>query len=99
MAELRVKPDTLEETVSQLWYAILGTNGEGLLGRLTRFEDEFERYVDTREQTCPIAKGDTLIRNAVEKAAGLKRERIRTVIALSGWVTAIIAVLKVMAII
>ena len=33
-----VKPDTLEETVTALWYAIVGTNGDGVQERLKKLE-------------------------------------------------------------
>ena len=34
-----VKPETLEETVTALWYAIVGTNGDGVQTRLKKLED------------------------------------------------------------
>ena len=35
------KPKTQKETLDQLWYAVIGTNGDGCLGRMKRLEDAF----------------------------------------------------------
>ena len=35
---MAIKPDTLEETVTALWYAIVGTNGDGLQARMKELE-------------------------------------------------------------
>ena len=34
------KPPTQKEVLDQLWYAVIGTNGDGLLGRMTKLEDK-----------------------------------------------------------
>lgn len=34
----REKPSTQREMLDQLWYAVLGTNGEGMMERLDRVE-------------------------------------------------------------
>lgn len=38
MGELRKKPETQKEIADQLWYAIIGTNGDGMAERLRRVE-------------------------------------------------------------
>jgi len=32
------KPKTQRETIDQLWYAVIGTNGDGLIGRMAKVE-------------------------------------------------------------
>lgn len=41
---LREKPSTQRETVDQLWYAIIGTNGDGMAERLRRVESQFAEH-------------------------------------------------------
>lgn len=60
------KPRTMKEQVDQLWYAIIGTNGEGLLGR-------FDKFIDTRSETCPM----NIRESVVERNRALKREQLR----------------------
>lgn len=36
------RPDTLEEMVYQLWYAVLGSNGDGLASRVRTIREEIE---------------------------------------------------------
>ena len=53
MADLRKKPDTQRETISQMWYALIGTNGEGLLEQFQKLKEEFEEH---RRQSLPGKK-------------------------------------------
>jgi hypothetical protein len=39
---MRTKPATIKETVDQLWYAIVGTNGNGMGERLMRVESDLK---------------------------------------------------------
>lgn len=54
------RPDSTDGMVSQLWFAIIGSNGDGMASRLRRVEDtiaELQKadmlYVATRKDTCP----------------------------------------------
>jgi hypothetical protein len=38
------KPETTKEAVDQLWYAIIGSNGDGMAERLRRVEKKFEEH-------------------------------------------------------
>jgi len=57
------KPSTQKEMIEQLWYTVVGTNGEGMLQQLkdnneTTFalRKDFDKFVLTRLETCPIRK-------------------------------------------
>ena len=39
---MAAKPTTQKETIDQLWYAVIGTNGTGLVGRMAKLEEEFD---------------------------------------------------------
>lgn len=41
----RKKPDSNDETLSELWFAIVGTNGEGLHSRVDNIEGAFTTLV------------------------------------------------------
>ena len=36
---MREKPKTQKETIDQLWYTMIGTNGDGVIDRLARVEE------------------------------------------------------------
>ena len=50
------KPITQREMVEQLWYAMIGTNGDGAIKQLKVLVEEFEEYRRTRSDTCPLRR-------------------------------------------
>jgi len=64
------KPDTQKEQVDQLWWTILGNNGDGLVvivkelrsdlhalrKELDQYRIQHQRFHDTRFDTCPTAQ-------------------------------------------
>lgn len=49
----REKPDSADEMLNQLWYAIIGTNGEGMLTRQHVLEEKFNEYISKdRKESC-----------------------------------------------
>lgn len=57
------KPKTQKEMIDQLWFAIIGSNGEGLMGQFGSLKkdfyglrEEFHTFIISRESTCPIKK-------------------------------------------
>lgn len=38
------KPKTQKETIDQLWYAVIGTNGHGLVQRMQRVETKVDAH-------------------------------------------------------
>ena len=39
---MAVKPQTQKEMIDQLWYAVIGTNGDGLVGRMAKVEQKLD---------------------------------------------------------
>lgn len=48
------KPSTQREMVEQLWYAMIGTNGDGALEQLSILNKSFTEFMRTRSETCPV---------------------------------------------
>ena len=48
------KPSTQREMVEQLWYAMIGTNGEGALEQLSMLNKSFTDFMMRRSETCPV---------------------------------------------
>lgn len=48
------KPATQREMVEQLWYAMIGTNGDGALEQLSALNKSFTEFMRTRSDTCPV---------------------------------------------
>lgn len=48
------KPPTQREMVEQLWYAIIGTNGDGVISELKTISKEFYDFMRNRVDTCPV---------------------------------------------
>ena len=76
------KPKTQREMLEQLWYCIIGTNGEGMAeqhkeqtARLGNLETKVANHIATRWQTCPVR------RSKAEKAGGWAT-RIATISAI-----------------
>lgn len=44
MAAENKKPDNQRDIIDQLWYAVVGTNGEGLVSRMTRVETKVDEH-------------------------------------------------------
>jgi len=70
------KPETSDKMVEQLWYAVIGSNGDGMASRLRRVEDsvvELQKgdilYQASRDETCPYAETIKLL---AEEQAELK---------------------------
>lgn len=43
-AEMSVqKPDSMQEMVDQVWYAMIGMNGDGLISRVIKLDDRLDR--------------------------------------------------------
>jgi hypothetical protein len=54
MAEQRKKPGTLREMVEQLWYAMIGTNGDGEIEQNKLLRAQFRDFLQHRSETCPV---------------------------------------------
>jgi len=54
MAAQRQKPQTTKEMVEQLWYAMIGTNGDGEIEQNKAMREEFRKFLQHRAETCPI---------------------------------------------
>lgn len=39
------KPKTQKETIDQLWYAVIGTNGHGLTARMAHVEEKIDAHL------------------------------------------------------
>jgi len=63
----------MREQVDQLWYAIIGTNGEGLIGKVNKQSETLREFLDTRAQTCPVNQRET----EEERQRALRRDKIR----------------------
>ena len=55
---------TKDEMLYQVWFAMIGSNGEGVCSRVKNLEDgqdeiksSLQHFSDTRAQTCPIVAG------------------------------------------
>ena len=49
----REKPSSSDDMLTELWYAVIGTNGEGMMTRQKELEDKFDEYIASeRERTC-----------------------------------------------
>jgi hypothetical protein len=48
------KPATQREMVEQLWYAVIGTNGDGVVEQLRQLSKDFMDFMRTRADTCPV---------------------------------------------
>lgn len=59
----RVKPKTQRETLDQVWYAVLGTNGDGLIDRVTRLEERprSQELVDKDRRTARQSRISTAV--------------------------------------
>jgi hypothetical protein len=40
--------------VEQLWYAMIGTNGEGEIAQNQLMREEFRNFLQHRSETCPV---------------------------------------------
>lgn len=47
--ELRKPPDDTEKAIMQLWHAVIGTNGSGLVAQMKDLKDEMPNYVSLKE--------------------------------------------------
>jgi hypothetical protein len=58
-----VRPDSLDGMVYQLWYAVIGQDGDGLSARVRKIEDDVDRIQElipslmTRESCMEVDKG------------------------------------------
>jgi hypothetical protein len=48
------KPNTQREMLEQLWYAMIGTNGDGVIEQIKMLTQEFQQFMRTRADTCPV---------------------------------------------
>lgn len=57
----RKKPESNEDTINELWYTVIGTNGEGLADRLKRMETKLDDYFQHggKEASCYFLKNKT----------------------------------------
>ena len=46
------KPSTQKETLDALWYAVIGTNGSGLVGKTNKLEEE----LDGLKEACLLGR-------------------------------------------
>ena len=54
MAEHREKPKTIKAMVEQLWFAMLGTNGDGEIEQNKVMRAQFLDFLQHRAETCPV---------------------------------------------
>lgn len=56
-------PKTLEDAVRQLWYANVGTNGDGMYSRMKKIEDRVEHHLDwhVKSHASGIITGVSLV--------------------------------------
>ena len=50
------KPKTQREMIDQLWYAVIGTNSDGISDQLKELRKAFTGFMMTRAKTCPVRK-------------------------------------------
>ena len=50
------KPKTQREMIDQLWYAVIGTNSDGIADQLKKLREDFTDFMLTRAETCPVRK-------------------------------------------
>ena len=81
------KPNTNEEMLEQLWYAVIGSNGDGIASRLRRVEEaqhEIKKttseYVLTRQLTCPNIASLKTMQEAIESLKRRPGERAMRVV-------------------
>ena len=67
--EHRKKPSTIEETINELWYAVIGTNGHGLSARVKHLEEIIQGCFEDGRIPVVVDKGKTSKR--LEKLAVL----------------------------
>ncbi len=48
----RKKPESNEDTINELWYTVIGTNGEGLADRLKRMETKLDDYFQEAHESA-----------------------------------------------
>lgn len=47
------RPESSEEMLFQLWFAVVGSNGEGLCSRVKNIEEHQKKYAESdRKNTC-----------------------------------------------
>ena len=46
------KPATTEEMVNQLWYAIIGSNGDGMAAKIKDIDNRLDSYIANKPNTC-----------------------------------------------
>jgi len=63
----------MREQIDQLWYALVGFKGGGLIDRVDAINERLDLYIEHRAATCPI----NLIDQADERKASISREKRR----------------------
>lgn len=88
------RPDTTKEMTYQMWYALVGSNGDGIFARVKRIEETIPKLLTKEEhEAFEQAKLDAMREN------GKKKDRIIKIVGLvlsflgSGTVAGIIALL------
>lgn len=71
MAEVR-KPATQKEMVEQLWYAVIGSNGEGLAETVKKLDKRVD-HIDQQMPTLQTKAGCILRHDQAESEAGEER--------------------------
>jgi len=90
------KPDTLEETVYQLWYAILGSNGDGMASQLRETRQkvqEIQEYLPkcmTHEEHNKMEEAKNV---GIERRKMTRREKLMLVFTGVGSLAAACAVI------
>ena len=46
------KPATTDEMVNQLWYAIIGSNGDGMAAKVKAIDNRLDAYIANKPNTC-----------------------------------------------
>jgi hypothetical protein len=42
----------MEDAVDQMWYALIGTNGDGMVAKMKQIDDKIDAYIANRPNTC-----------------------------------------------
>jgi hypothetical protein len=50
------KPRTQREMLEQLWYAVIGTNSDGISDQMKELRKAFNDFMLNRAETCPVRK-------------------------------------------
>lgn len=91
------KPRTQKEMLYQLWYAVIGSNGDGINSRIRRLEessiemrDVLTKHIAARGDTCPQSGEIKELKNKLERN---ERMFVKTfVVGVAVWIALTVSV-------